>query len=47
MWAPDFPNKNAVAMRIPFNKPYPTGKELAYISEAMPAGHLRATACFH
>ena len=46
MWAPDFPNKNAVAMRIPFNKPYPTGKELAYISEAMAAGHLSGDGMF-
>ncbi|MBI5598457.1 MAG: dTDP-4-amino-4,6-dideoxygalactose transaminase [Deltaproteobacteria bacterium] len=27
-------------MRIPFNKPYTTGKEFGYISEAIDAGHL-------
>src|SRR4051794_24013280 len=27
-------------MRIPFNKPYMTGKELGYISEAHNSGHL-------
>jgi dTDP-4-amino-4,6-dideoxygalactose transaminase len=38
--APTLPNKHVSGMRIPFNKPYSTGKELAYISEAMAAGHL-------
>lgn len=46
MRAPDTPNKNVAAMRIPFNKPYPTGKELAYISEAMAAGHLSGDGMF-
>jgi dTDP-4-amino-4,6-dideoxygalactose transaminase len=46
MRAPDFPNKTVAAMRIPFNKPYPTGKELAYISEAMAAGHLSGDGMF-
>ena len=46
MRAPDFPQKTVAAMRIPFNKPYPTGKELAYISEAMAGGHLSGDGLF-
>jgi dTDP-4-amino-4,6-dideoxygalactose transaminase len=46
MRAPDFPQKNVAAMRIPFNKPYPTGKELAYINEAMAGGHLSGDGLF-
>ena len=46
MRTPDFPNKTVAAMRIPFNKPYPTGKELAYISEAMAGGHLSGDGMF-
>jgi dTDP-4-amino-4,6-dideoxygalactose transaminase len=46
MRAPDFPNKNVAAMRIPFDKPHPTGKELAYISEAIAAGHLSGDGMF-
>jgi dTDP-4-amino-4,6-dideoxygalactose transaminase len=46
MHASDFPQKTVAAMRIPFNKPYPTGKELAYISEAMAGGHLSGDGLF-
>lgn len=34
-------------MKIPFNKPYMTGKELSYISEAHALRHLSGDGCFH
>src|ERR1019366_807396 len=33
-------------IRIPFNKPYMTGRELAYIAEAHAAGHLAGDGMF-
>ena len=33
-------------MNIPFNKPYMTGKELGYISQAHARGHLAGDGAF-